>query len=188
MFLQGWCRWVSQLHLKVAFQSRSLGFEFWVVCVVCSPSPSPQVFMEQMGSDKQGQMIVYHLIDLLKKGYRLPTPQGCPREVRTGLICSSYLYWDQILPLLRSDTDIDEQPCLCLVQIQQLMSECWSSDVTLRPSFKDLSQSVDTIWDGKEGWETSGSVSCTKENRTPRPVLEALKRNVLELRQGNQCS
>ncbi|XP_062410026.1 tyrosine-protein kinase JAK2a isoform X2 [Sardina pilchardus] len=78
----------------------------------CSP---PAVFMEQMGSDKQGQMIVYHLIDLLKKGYRLPAPEGCPQE------------------------------------IQQLMSECWSSDPIQRPSFKGLSQSVDTIWDGKEG-------------------------------------
>lgn len=44
--------------------------------------------MEQMGSDKQGQMIVYHLIDLLKKGYRLPGPEGCPQEVRTVGSCS----------------------------------------------------------------------------------------------------
>ncbi|XP_026110435.1 tyrosine-protein kinase JAK2a [Carassius auratus] len=44
----------------------------------CSP---PAVFMEQMGEDKQGQMIVYHLIDLLKRGYRLPAPEGCPLEV-----------------------------------------------------------------------------------------------------------
>uniref|UniRef100_A0A673KW97 Tyrosine-protein kinase n=1 Tax=Sinocyclocheilus rhinocerous TaxID=307959 RepID=A0A673KW97_9TELE len=45
----------------------------------CSP---PAVFMEQMGEDKQGQMIVYHLIDLLKRSYRLPAPDGCPAEVR----------------------------------------------------------------------------------------------------------
>ncbi|XP_063066831.1 tyrosine-protein kinase JAK2a isoform X2 [Engraulis encrasicolus] len=45
----------------------------------CSP---PAVFMEQMGSDKQGQMIVYHLIELLKKGYRLPAPLGCPLEIQ----------------------------------------------------------------------------------------------------------
>lgn len=44
--------------------------------------PPPQVFMDKMGRDKQGQMIVYHLIDLLKRGYRLPAPQGCPEEVR----------------------------------------------------------------------------------------------------------
>uniref|UniRef100_A0A8C5FL22 non-specific protein-tyrosine kinase n=1 Tax=Gadus morhua TaxID=8049 RepID=A0A8C5FL22_GADMO len=35
-----------------------------------------------MGNDKQGQMIVYHLIDLLQKqGYRLPAPDNCPSEV-----------------------------------------------------------------------------------------------------------
>lgn len=78
----------------------------------CSP---PAVFMERMGSDKQGQMIVYHLIDLLKKGYRLPAPPGCPHE------------------------------------IQQLMSECWSNDPAQRPCFRSLSQSVDAIWDAKEG-------------------------------------
>ncbi|KAL7854198.1 hypothetical protein AOLI_G00210420 [Acnodon oligacanthus] len=42
-----------------------------------------QVFMEKMGIDKQGQMIVYHLIDLLKHNYRLPTPEGCPAEVHS---------------------------------------------------------------------------------------------------------
>ncbi|XP_039532339.1 tyrosine-protein kinase JAK2a [Pimephales promelas] len=45
----------------------------------CSP---PAVFMEQMGEDKQGQMIVYHLIDLLKRNYRLPSPEGCPAEIQ----------------------------------------------------------------------------------------------------------
>ena len=38
--------------------------------------------MNKMGSDKQGQMIVYHLIDLLQKqGYRLPAPDNCPSKV-----------------------------------------------------------------------------------------------------------
>lgn len=46
----------------------------------CSP---PTVFMEQMGEDKQGQMIVYYLIDLLKRNYRLPSPNGCPAEIYT---------------------------------------------------------------------------------------------------------
>lgn len=41
--------------------------------------------MEKMGKEKQGQMIVYHLIDLLKQGYRLPAPDCCPAEVG-GLI------------------------------------------------------------------------------------------------------
>lgn len=34
-----------------------------------------------MGGDKQGQTIVYHLIELLKRGNRLPQPMGCPSEV-----------------------------------------------------------------------------------------------------------
>uniref|UniRef100_A0AAR2K401 Tyrosine-protein kinase n=1 Tax=Pygocentrus nattereri TaxID=42514 RepID=A0AAR2K401_PYGNA len=46
----------------------------------CSP---PAVFMEKMGIDKQGQMIVYHLIDLLKHNYRLPAPEECPAEVHS---------------------------------------------------------------------------------------------------------
>uniref|UniRef100_A0A1A8D010 Tyrosine-protein kinase n=1 Tax=Nothobranchius kadleci TaxID=1051664 RepID=A0A1A8D010_NOTKA len=51
----------------------------------CSP---PAVFMEKMGNEKQGQMIVYHLIDLLKSGYRLPEPDGCPKEIyRVMLEC-----------------------------------------------------------------------------------------------------
>lgn len=37
--------------------------------------------MEKMGNEKQGQMIVYHLVDLLKHGYRLPAPDNCPKEV-----------------------------------------------------------------------------------------------------------
>lgn len=37
--------------------------------------------MDKMGNEKQGQMIVYHLMDLLKQGYRLPAPANCPKEV-----------------------------------------------------------------------------------------------------------
>uniref|UniRef100_A0AAQ5Y1D0 Tyrosine-protein kinase n=1 Tax=Amphiprion ocellaris TaxID=80972 RepID=A0AAQ5Y1D0_AMPOC len=40
-----------------------------------------QVFMDKMGNEKQGQMIVYHLIDLLTRGFRLPAPDNCPKEV-----------------------------------------------------------------------------------------------------------
>lgn len=43
--------------------------------------PLPQVFMSMMGNDKQGQLIVYHLNELLKTGSRLPQPLGCPEEV-----------------------------------------------------------------------------------------------------------
>uniref|UniRef100_A0A8D3CP57 non-specific protein-tyrosine kinase n=1 Tax=Scophthalmus maximus TaxID=52904 RepID=A0A8D3CP57_SCOMX len=45
---------------------------------ICSP---PAVFMSMMGNDKQGQLIVYHLIELLKSGSRLPQPLGCPTEI-----------------------------------------------------------------------------------------------------------
>lgn len=54
-------------------------------------SPPAQVFMAMMGNDKQGQLIVYHLIELLKSGSRLPQPLGCPTEVPS---CSAVLlFW-----------------------------------------------------------------------------------------------
>lgn len=40
-----------------------------------------QEFMRMIGNDKQGQMIVFHLIELLKNNGRLPRPEGCPDEV-----------------------------------------------------------------------------------------------------------
>uniref|UniRef100_A0A8C1LKE7 Tyrosine-protein kinase JAK2 n=1 Tax=Cyprinus carpio TaxID=7962 RepID=A0A8C1LKE7_CYPCA len=52
---------------------------------LCSP---PTVFLSMMGGDKQGQTIVYHLIELLKRGNRLPQPMGCPSEVHNVLIRS----------------------------------------------------------------------------------------------------
>ncbi|CAJ1070903.1 tyrosine-protein kinase JAK2-like [Xyrichtys novacula] len=77
----------------------------------CSP---PAVFMEKMGNEKQGQMIVYHLIDLLKQGYRLPAPDSCPKE------------------------------------IHKIMTECWNSEPRLRPTFKKLILSVETVREGKQ--------------------------------------
>ncbi|KAM8743660.1 tyrosine-protein kinase JAK2a isoform 1-T1 [Acanthopagrus schlegelii] len=77
----------------------------------CSP---PAVFMDKMGNEKQGQMIVYHLIDLLKQGYRLPAPENCPKE------------------------------------IHRIMTECWSSEPRLRPTFKTLIHSVDTVRDSMD--------------------------------------
>lgn len=41
----------------------------------------PTMFMNMMGGDKHGQTIVYHLIELLKQGTRLPQPVGCPLEM-----------------------------------------------------------------------------------------------------------
>lgn len=43
--------------------------------------------MSIMGNDKQGQLIVYHLIELLKSGSRLPQPLGCPTEVTAVRLC-----------------------------------------------------------------------------------------------------
>ncbi|XP_051960869.1 tyrosine-protein kinase JAK2a [Xyrauchen texanus] len=74
----------------------------------CSP---PTVFMDQMGEDKQGQMIVYHLIDLLKRNYRLPPPDECPAEIHA------------------------------------LMTECWATEPSERPTFKTLAQRIETIQD-----------------------------------------
>ncbi|XP_077455995.1 tyrosine-protein kinase JAK2-like isoform X1 [Stigmatopora argus] len=44
----------------------------------CSP---PAIFMSMMGNDKQGQLIVYHLMELLKSSSRLPQPIHCPAEM-----------------------------------------------------------------------------------------------------------
>lgn len=52
--------------------------------------------MDKMGNEKQGQMIVYHLIDLLKQGYRLPAPDNCPKEVSNSIQAiqlQSTLFW-----------------------------------------------------------------------------------------------
>lgn len=90
--------------------------------------------MERMGKEKQGQMIVYHLIDLLKQGYRLPAPENCPAEVsrlkrvRAGFCPSSDLFFS--------------------FQIHAIMLECWSSNPELRPSFKALIHSVEAARGG----------------------------------------
>ena len=48
--------------------------------------------MDKMGNEKQGQMIVYHLIDLLKQGYRLPAPENCPKEVSNSRQTATTLF------------------------------------------------------------------------------------------------
>uniref|UniRef100_A0AAR2IJC9 Tyrosine-protein kinase n=2 Tax=Pygocentrus nattereri TaxID=42514 RepID=A0AAR2IJC9_PYGNA len=78
---------------------------------ICSP---PTVFMSMMGGDKQGQTIVYHLIELLKRGNRLPQPVGCPSEM------------------------------------YEIMQECWDSDPSFRPAFKELALRVDLFRDSSD--------------------------------------
>ncbi|XP_067886795.1 tyrosine-protein kinase JAK2-like [Heterodontus francisci] len=68
----------------------------------------PSEFMRMIGSDKQGQMIVFHLIELLKVGRRLPKPDGCP-----DMMFST-------------------------------MMDCWNTASTQRPTFKELTQKVDS--------------------------------------------
>lgn len=60
-----------------------------------------QVFMSMMGGDKQGQTIVYHLIELLKRGNRLPQPMGCPSEVSYKVFILRTNQESNTLPSLR---------------------------------------------------------------------------------------
>uniref|UniRef100_A0AAQ5XNH4 Tyrosine-protein kinase n=1 Tax=Amphiprion ocellaris TaxID=80972 RepID=A0AAQ5XNH4_AMPOC len=84
----------------------------------CSP---PAVFMDKMGNEKQGQMIVYHLIDLLTRGFRLPAPDNCPKEVSNcvhTLKQGCPTFYDpsstfQIANLLRSTSPVSFQNTTC---------------------------------------------------------------------------
>ncbi|XP_061148677.1 tyrosine-protein kinase JAK2-like [Syngnathus typhle] len=73
---------LTESKFSVASDVWSFGVVLYELFTYCDKGNSPPaVFMEQMGNDKQGQMIVYHLIDLLKQGYRLPVPENCPKEM-----------------------------------------------------------------------------------------------------------
>nr|XP_061800654.1 tyrosine-protein kinase JAK2-like [Nerophis lumbriciformis] len=73
---------LTESKFSVASDVWSFGVVLYELFTYCDKSQSPPaVFMEQMGDEKQGQMIVYHLIDLLKQGYRLPVPDNCPKEI-----------------------------------------------------------------------------------------------------------
>lgn len=52
-----------------------------------------QEFMHMIGSDKQGQMIVFHLIELLKAGRRLPKPEECSDTVQCLHCAHSRTLW-----------------------------------------------------------------------------------------------
>ncbi|XP_054612498.1 tyrosine-protein kinase JAK2a isoform X2 [Dunckerocampus dactyliophorus] len=74
---------LTESKFSVASDVWSFGVVLYELFTYCDKGYSPPaVFMEQMGHEKQGQMIVYHLIDLLKQGYRLPMPDKCPQEIR----------------------------------------------------------------------------------------------------------
>ncbi|XP_076019663.1 tyrosine-protein kinase JAK2a isoform X2 [Genypterus blacodes] len=73
---------LTESKFSVASDVWSFGVVLYELFTYSDKSSSPPaVFMEKMGNEKQGQMIVYHLIDLLKQGYRLPAPDTCPKEI-----------------------------------------------------------------------------------------------------------
>ncbi|XP_066501247.1 tyrosine-protein kinase JAK2a [Hoplias malabaricus] len=75
---------LTESKFSVASDVWSFGVVLYELFTYSNKNRSPPaVFMEKMGLDKQGQMIVYHLIDLLKNNYRLPAPEGCPAEVHS---------------------------------------------------------------------------------------------------------
>ncbi|XP_061656413.1 tyrosine-protein kinase JAK2a isoform X1 [Syngnathoides biaculeatus] len=73
---------LTESKFSVASDVWSFGVVLYELFTYCDKGFSPPaVFMQQMGNEKQGQMIVYHLFDLLKQGYRLPVPDNCPKEI-----------------------------------------------------------------------------------------------------------
>ncbi|XP_061763449.1 tyrosine-protein kinase JAK2a [Nerophis ophidion] len=81
---------LTESKFSVASDVWSFGVVLYELFTYCDKGSSPPaVFMEKMGHEKQGQMIVYHLIDLLKQGYRLPAPHTCPRQIQQ-LMCECW--------------------------------------------------------------------------------------------------
>uniref|UniRef100_G1N138 Tyrosine-protein kinase n=1 Tax=Meleagris gallopavo TaxID=9103 RepID=G1N138_MELGA len=75
---------------SVASDVWSFGVVLYELFTYIEKSKSPPAeFMRMIGNDKQGQMIVFHLIELLKNNGRLPRPDGCPDEVKNTYICLS---------------------------------------------------------------------------------------------------
>ncbi|XP_063311167.1 tyrosine-protein kinase JAK2 [Pelobates fuscus] len=99
---------LTESKFSVASDVWSFGVVLYELFTYSEKNKSPpSEFMRMIGGDKQGQMIVFHLIELLKNNGRLPQPDGCPSEIYT------------------------------------IMMDCWNNNISLRPSFKDLSVQVD---------------------------------------------
>ncbi|XP_008592625.1 PREDICTED: tyrosine-protein kinase JAK2-like [Galeopterus variegatus] len=73
---------LTESKFSVASDVWSFGVVLYELFTYIEKSKSPPVeFMRMIGNDKQGQMIVFHLIELLKNNGRLPRPDGCPDEI-----------------------------------------------------------------------------------------------------------
>ncbi|NP_001085288.3 janus kinase 2 isoform X2 [Xenopus laevis] len=73
---------LTESKFSVASDVWSFGVVLYELFTYSEKSKSPpSEFMRMIGNDKQGQMIVFHLIELLKNKRRLPQPEGCPDEI-----------------------------------------------------------------------------------------------------------
>lgn len=90
-----YCRYapesLTESKFSVASDVWSFGVVLYELFTYIEKSKSPPVeFMRMIGNDKQGQMIVFHLIELLKNNGRLPRPEGCPDEVTSFKVIHSF--------------------------------------------------------------------------------------------------
>ncbi|KAK6494255.1 tyrosine-protein kinase JAK2-like isoform X1 [Huso huso] len=70
---------LTESKFSVASDVWSFGVVLYELFTFSDKNQSPPAeFMRMIGMDKQGQMIVYHLIEILKSNRRLPKPEGCP--------------------------------------------------------------------------------------------------------------
>lgn len=73
---------LTESKFSVASDVWSFGVVLYELFTYSEKNKSPpSVFMRIIGNDKQGQMIVFHLIELLKNSTRLPKPDECPEEI-----------------------------------------------------------------------------------------------------------
>ncbi|XP_069043231.1 tyrosine-protein kinase JAK2 [Lepisosteus oculatus] len=73
---------LTESKFSVASDVWSFGVVLYELFTHSDKNKSPPAeFMRMIGNDKQGQMIVYHLIEILKTGNRLTCPEGCPKEI-----------------------------------------------------------------------------------------------------------
>ncbi|TFK15462.1 palmitoyltransferase ZDHHC21 [Platysternon megacephalum] len=73
---------LTESKFSVASDVWSFGVVLYELFTYIEKSKSPPAeFMRMIGNDKQGQMIVFHLIELLKNNGRLLRPDGCPDEI-----------------------------------------------------------------------------------------------------------